>query len=57
MCVKVEFSSVLFWDGRDQQGGTGLFSVDHCSSFHLGWHCASFLCGKDSGQMDYILWA
>lgn len=57
MCIKDEFSSVLFWDGQDQQGGTGLISVDHCSSFHLGWHCVSFLCGLCYGQMDYILWA
>lgn len=57
MCVKDEFPSVLSRHGKDQQGGTGLISVDHCSSFHLGWHCASFLCGKNTGQMDYILWA
>lgn len=55
MCVNDEFPSVLFHNGKDQQGGTELISGDHCSSFHLGWHCACFLSGKDPGQMNYLL--
>lgn len=30
MCINDEFPSVLFQDGKDQQGGTGLISGDHC---------------------------